>query len=212
MNCETMFRKLVDPQVRDTLITDILHLSDSNTEEYEDHLRMEESRVSEELREGKLSGPIPAPLKACIKATYGNHQKAVLLSHLTINVITYSTSSQHLGNSSILLKSGVVGKLLPAQIDYLTQIVFEDEGNQPQHMVTFIAACKYKAASILYDLFKLYPDVQAQIWRNKLGPLGLYPINSIDCHFAHLPLSIDNQEMIAIISLSRVSSSEYPVI
>lgn len=86
-----------------------------------------------------------------------------LLSHLTINGITYSTSFKHLGNALILLSSGVANKFLPARIDYIAQILFDGD-DEPDQMITLFAAHQYKAVDILNDPFLSHPLLQAQLW------------------------------------------------
>jgi len=160
------------------------------------------------LTEQQLCHPVqstdslPALLQECCIATYGRPMPARLLSHLNINGITYSSSSFHLGNASILLKSPAPNRYLPARIDYIAQVLFDDTDDR--HMITFIAARRYQAASIKNDPFRLFPFLQAQLWSNNLDPLELYPLNAIECHFAQTPILWEGSQMFVMSSLSRV--------
>ena len=68
---------------------------------------------------------IPDELLKCIQTALDSEKnlEPSSLSHLTIGGRTYSTSTKHLGNSHILLKSGIPGQMIPARIDYITQVM-----------------------------------------------------------------------------------------
>ena len=122
--------------------------------------------------------------------------------HLMISGITYSTSAIHLGNALILLKSPAPNKYLPARIDYIAQILFDDTDDG--HLVTFIAAWKYKPSAVNIDPFRAFPFLQTQLWSRDLDSLELYPLQSIECHFAQSLVSWENSDLMVMISLSRV--------
>jgi hypothetical protein len=130
-----------------------------------------------------------------------------LLSHLTISGITYSSSAIHLGNALILLKSPAPNKYLPARIDYIAQILFDDTDDG--HLVTFVAARKYKPSNVNIDPFCAFPFLQTQLWSRELDSLKLYPLQSIECHFAQSLVSWENSDSMVMISLSRVRVVSY---
>lgn len=68
---------------------------------------------------------IPDELWKCIQTALDSEKnlEPTSLSHLTIGGGIYSTSTKHLGNSHILLKSGIPGQMIPARIDYITQVM-----------------------------------------------------------------------------------------
>ncbi len=183
-----MFQKLVNPQVRDTLVTDILALFTDDAASDNDGL--DEQPV-------KSFNSLPVPLQECLIATYNHRLCACLLSHLTIRGITYLSSAYHLGNALILLKSTAPNKYLPARIDYITQILFDDTDDG--HLVTFIAARKYKPSTFKNDPFRAFPFLQAQIWSREL--------DSLECHFAQSLITWENLDGMVMISLSRVSDA-----
>ncbi|KDR79753.1 hypothetical protein GALMADRAFT_136364 [Galerina marginata CBS 339.88] len=191
-NCKPMFQKLVDPQIRDTLLTDMLSFTgDFDGDDGEDAISAPWSCSS-----------IPGSLMACIAETFdGIHPMSVsLLSNITIQGVIYSVSSRHSGNSSILIQSGQQKVLIPAQIEHIVQLVFPNNIIAP---VTFAAARRYQPADIEHDPFTPYPFLRAQLWSRELDTLELYPLESIECHFAYCPMEWEGQQVVAVISLSR---------
>jgi len=198
LNCKPMFQRLVDPQVRDTLVTDILTLFTDDADSENDGL-LNECQLQQPVQSADA---LPVVLQDCLVATYGRCLHARLLSHLMISGITYSTSAIHLGNALILLKSPAPNKYLPARIDYIAQILFDDTDDG--HLVTFIAARKYKPSAVNIDPFRAFPFLQTQLWSRDLDSLELYPLQSIECHFAQSLVSWENSDLMVMISLSRV--------
>jgi len=194
-NCEPIFRKLVDPQVRNTLVTDILGLALDRMLIDEDELEPATLRAATVL---------PPPLQDCIRNTFGHCIPATLLPRIRIGGLSYSPFSKHLGNASILLRSGSAGVFQPARIDFIVQVVHEAQ------VGTLVAVRKYLKATGIDDPFSPYPFLRAQLWSRNLGALELHELGSIECHFAHLPFLWQNQDLMAIISLSRVSGPFYP--
>jgi hypothetical protein len=197
LNCKPMFQKLVEPQVRNTLVTDILTLfTGESVPEFDDP-------VTEPQLQQPVQPPdaLPVKLRECFIATFEDCLPAHLLSHLTISGITYSTSTTHLGNSLILLKSSAPNKYLPARIDFIAQILLDtDDG----HLVTFIATRKYKPSPIKSDPFRSFPFLQVELWSRELDSLKLYLLNSIECHFAQSLVLWKDLNLMVMISLSRV--------
>lgn len=191
-NCEPIFQKLVDPQVRDTLVTDILGLALNRMLVDEDELESATLNAATAL---------PPPLQDCIRNTFGHCIPATLLPHIRIGGLNYSPFSKHLGNSSILLRSGIAGVFQPARIDFIVQIVHNAQ------VGTLVAVRKYLKATEIDDPFASYPFLRTQLWSRNLGALELHELQSIECHFAHLSFLWQKQDLVAVISLSRVSSS-----
>jgi len=194
-NCEPMLKRLVNPEVRNTLVTDILSLSQEvhNDEEWVEDFAAQTNCPAT---------PLPEALEACLLESFDQSLAATVLSHIVINGLTYSSSWKHLGNSSILLDSGSPNKYSPACIDYITQVDFED--NDAPCTVTYIAARKYKPANVRVDPFTSFPLLQAQLWSQKLGALQLFRLSDIRSHFAYLPIHREEKDLMVIISLSRV--------
>jgi len=194
--CAPLLTRIVNPQARSTLVTDILSLSSNNSSG---------GRELQGFFQRMSNKSLPDALKKCILDTFGEPLKASLSADVTINGLTFSTSSKHLGNSSILLQSGVGGHFIPARIEYIASILCNDHDESTA--VRYVAARKYQPAVVKYDPFIAFPLLQAGLFSQMLDELELYPISAIDCHFAHLPITWEDQKMMVVISLSRVSES-----
>jgi hypothetical protein len=166
----------------------------------------DDDNVTDDFRWTSPSSTMPDALRQCIQATFEADYEVVSLSHLTIAGRTYSTPTQHMGNSQILLKSGIPGQMIPARIDYITQITIS--ADKEDLVIPYVAARKYQPLDFANtsDPFRAYPCLQAGLWSEDLGDLGLYPLEAIETHFASLPISWEGQHMMVVISLSRVSS------
>ena len=152
---------------------------------------------------------IPDSLLTCLRESFGETPKSIsLLPNLTMKGIVYSAASRHTGNSSVLIHSGRPGVLIPAQIQYFVQLVLPDNINS---LVTFVAARRYLPANVKQDPFSTYPFLRAELWSRELDSesesLGLYTPECIESHFAYLPMEWEERQVMAIISLSRVSYS-----
>ena len=120
--CQPIFSKLVNPQVRNTLVTDMLSLTlaqdDNNSEENTQTLYDGDSKAAK----------LPTDLRRCIEQKFiHSPSRAPLLSHLTIDGLTYSVSSKHIGNSCIMLDANATRILVPVQLDYIVELE-TDEG------------------------------------------------------------------------------------
>ena len=194
-NCEPIFQRLIRPKSRSTLVSDILQFDhDDDVYPYDD---------DSQWTFPEKSSVIPDDLRGCIRATFDADYEVISLSHLTIGGRTYSTSTKHLGNSHILLKSGIPGQLVPARIDYITQVMVPCD--RQDMAIAYIAARKYRPLNLANDPFRAYPCLQAELWSEDLSDLELYPLDSIKTHFVSLPVLWEGQSMMVAVSLSRVS-------
>jgi hypothetical protein len=147
---------------------------------------------------------IPDSLMTCLHESFGENTKCISMTpNLTRKGIMYSAASRHVGNSSVLIHSGQAGVLIPAQIQCFVQLVLPDN-NTP---VMFVAAQRYLPANVKHDPFSTYPFLRAELWSCELDSLGFYTPESIESHFAYCPMKWEEQQVMAIISLSRVSYS-----
>ena len=144
-------------------------------------------------------------LMTCLHENFDETPKSIsLLPNLTMKGIVYSAASRHAGNSSVLIHSGQPGVSTPAQIQYFVRLILPDSLNTP---VMFMAARRYLPGNVKHDPFSTYPFLRAELWSRKLASLGLYAPESIESHFAHCPMEWEEQQLMAVISLSRVSYS-----
>ena len=126
---------------------------------------------------------------------------APLLSHLTIDGLTYSVSSKDHGNSCIMLDAGPNGSLFPARLDYIVELWNDD------NILTLIAVQQYQPFPRWDDPFAPFPLLQTQLLMSELESLELYTIDKIWSHFALFSLVYKEKDVIVAVSLYRVSSS-----
>ena len=127
-NCEPIFRKFIDPQIRNILVTDILWLSDPALDDEDETLAPTGLKSISHLSDS---------LKDCILKHLGHlPTSASTLPALTVAGIAYSVASKHSGNSCILLDSPSKAVFLPAQIEHIIQFV---SNNDLSSMNTFVA-------------------------------------------------------------------------
>ena len=194
-HCQPTFSKLINPQVRNTLLTDMLSLA--LAQENNDDDENIQTIYDETLKVAKL----PTDLRQCIEQTFAQSpSRAPLLSHLTINGLTYSVSSKHHGNSCVMLDGGPSWSLLPARLDYIVELQTNDD------VLTLVAVRQYQPFPRRDDPFTRFPLLQAQLCMPELDPLELHSINKIRSHFAMLSLVYKEKDVIAAVSLHRVSS------
>jgi hypothetical protein len=193
-NCEPIFRKLVDPQVRNTLLTDIIGFSGEALDSSDD----------EDLPPVILKSIsyLPNSLKDCITKHLGYlPASASTLPHLTVAGLIYSIASKHTGNSCILLDSSSKTVFLPAQIEHIVQFVSD---NDLSGVNTLVAVRRFKRLSNHSDPFSNYPLLRTQIWSRELGDLELHPVSAIQCHFACSTILWEGEKVMVMVSLSRV--------
>ena len=146
-NCHKIFAKLVDPQIRNSLLTDISHfLIDNETDELALEVKLEKVTVPE------------AAFRALQVHFQGKHPPvAKVLSSYTLDGLTFSTFKRHRGNSHILVRCAY--HTVPARIEEIIQTSSND--------VLFVVQHFHKAAS--KDPFQKYPVLQTSIWSDNLG-------------------------------------------
>lgn len=195
-NCEPIFRKFIDPQIRNTLLTDIVGFSggalDSGDGEDLPPMALPVKSISY----------LSESLKDCILKHLGYlPTSASTLSLLTVAGITYSVASKHSGNSCILLNLPSKTTSVPAQIEHIVQFA---SNNDISGVNTLVAVRRFKRLNNQSDPFSIYPLLQTQIWSRELGTLELHPIGSIHCHFACSTMLWEGEQVMVMVSLSRV--------
>jgi hypothetical protein len=201
-NCQPMFQKLVNPQLRGSLQTDMQVLSslaegDDVDGDHDDDDDDDDGAVNWNERTAK---PIPGELhttltRFCFKPT----RTAQFLHCITINGLVYTPTSKHEGNSCILLKSQDQNQV-PARIQSIFQMPFLES------VQTLIAIRCHQPSRLHYDPFSRSPILCARLWGVQLGELEIIQPDQVFCHFACLPLKGEFEGHIVAASLSRVSS------
>lgn len=184
-NCSGHFSKLIDPQVRNTLLTDIARF-----------LSLEEEADEPASVTGRMTAIAEGPYNAlqtyfnCAKRT---PREAKILTCYTINCLTFSTSTRHRGNSLILVRRPSLPSL-PARIESILQISTGE---------TYFAV-RFFLKTMSEDPFQKYPLLQSSLWSQDVGQLVIIKPQDVESHFAGLLFSWRGADCLAVISLSRV--------
>jgi hypothetical protein len=193
-NCQPMFQKLVNPQLRDSLQTDMQVLS--SLAEGGDDDEDDDGALNWNERSAK---PIPRELHAALtRLHFKSTGTAQFLHGITINGLMYSPTSKHEGNSCILLKSQNQNQV-PARIQTIFQIHFMES------VQTLIAIRRHLPSRLRHDPFSRSPILRARLWGVQLGELEIIRSDQVFSHFACLPLKGEFEGHVATVSLSRVS-------
>jgi hypothetical protein len=204
--CKSVFHKLINPRATGSLYSDITTLTTDNLDPHTG------DDAGEDIDDGngdnnnlafdeKASTGIPPDLLQALKSSIKtSSSKAQFLSRIHIKGLSYAVSSVHISNSCILLKTAAAEKLVPLHINYIFRIVV---GGKVQ---TYVAAQGHLPfESNFQDPFRAYPVLRAQLWSPRLGELRVFPVESIDSHFASCSLIWDEVAAMVVLSLARVS-------
>lgn len=124
-----------------------------------------------------------------------------LLSRISINGLIFSTSSKHPGNSCIMISSPYTPDPVPAQLVYIVRF-----RSVQKQILTYLGVRRHRPANIVRDPYICFPVLRAQIWDASLDEIEIVSPCEVASHFACLPLQLESQELVATLSLSRVSS------
>ena len=187
-NCNSHFSKLIDPQVRNTLLTDIARF-----------LSIEEEADEPATMTGRMTvipeGPYRA-LQVFLDNAQQTPREAKILTCYALNRLTFATFTRHRGNSFILVSRPSCHSI-PAQIKSILQISTGE--------VYFVV--RFFLKTIAEDPFQQNPVLQSSIWSQQLGQLVIIKPQDIKSHFAGLFFQWRGAECIAVISSSRVLTS-----
>lgn len=185
-----MFDKLVNPQVRNTLVTDMLSMGDETATVAADgtasglgRLRTIPADIHKALTDSKVEG-VPT--------------QAYLHSHLTVKGLTYTVRAKHEGNSNIfvLTKSKIA---VPASITNF--VTFNGD--------TYVIVQRYRAANVCEedDPYLAFPWMRSKMWSTSLRKqLEVVAPQSLNAHFAKCVTRWKGEDVAVVISLSRVSA------
>jgi hypothetical protein len=187
--CQPMFQKLTDPQVRDTLVTDILGLSTAAQDT--------EDGITDEFNLQSIPQDVRRALSTALDFTSPQH--ADFSSHLTIGGITYAVSSRHTGNSQVLVAFDENQAPVPARIHHILRLRNADA------VKTLVAVRRYEQAQVTCDPFARYPVLRTKIWSTRLQELEIVSADAIHSHFAACPVTWEEVSVVVVTSLSRVS-------
>jgi hypothetical protein len=201
-NCQPMFEKLLKPQVRDTLVTDMLaslplqDLDDGNDGDDGDA----DADAGAWEWDERGASPIPQDIFDALQCTldFPPPRRARFLSHLTIQGLTYTISSKHSGNSQILIKANSAVDAVPCRITSILQFPVLNT------IQTYVAVRRYGPSPIKNDPFLHFPMLRAQMRGTELGPLEIHTLDTVHSHFARGGLKWDGKDVNVVLSLSRV--------
>ena len=184
-NCSGHFLKLINPQVHNTLLTDITHFLSLEEE-------VDEPADTTDRMIPIAEGPYKA-LWTHFQVANGIPREARTLHHYTLNHLTFSTFTQHRGNSFVLVCCSSLPSI-PAQIDSILQI--------PTKEIYFVIWLFLKTT--LENQFQQHPVLQMSLWSQNLGQLVNVKPKDVESHFTCLPFEWQGVKCQAVISLSWV--------
>lgn len=192
-----MFETLVNPQVRDTLVTDSLLLEEAMESEDDDGSSgIKEEPIDNDIRTA-FSRKLPQGLGATIP------QKAKFLTHIKHHGISYTVNKRHKGNSSIFL---IGTENVPFSIEKIICFSATTSGNYFKG--TWCVVRKHQPAKVDVDPYIAYPHLRAGLWDCQLEPfIDVVPVSDIQTHFANCVIPWEEKEYMVAISLSRVRCS-----
>lgn len=195
-NCQPFFEKLVNPQTRNTLITD---MHTTLTMPLDDDDDDDESNVIWNDRTAKV---LPEDLNAQLSLLLPNchfEHKAQFLQNIQINGLTYSTAPKHAGNSCILFKAREDPNVItPGRIIQIFQILVSDS------VQTYIAVRPHAQVNGIDDPYAHFPVLRARLYEACLTDLQIISLDQIVSHFACLPIQHDGRDLVVVASLHRV--------
>lgn len=178
---EIIFRKLVDPQLRDSLQTDIRSFEQMGADD-EGHSEVDQQKNC-------IPRTLPNELASILsRAGITAPSTAHLPANTTIHGLTFSTYSQHKGNSSVILTDST-----PAHIQHIIRL--------PAHpKISYLVIRRFKPSTRHYDPYLQHPLLRAALWDAQLLEMELVTSKDVISHFALLRYDIKN---VAILPLSK---------
>ncbi|CAA7270442.1 unnamed protein product [Cyclocybe aegerita] len=196
-NCQPMFQKMTNLNVRDALVPDMRAFASIMEPSAEG-----DNPVWADLTKRSIPEDLSLALAEFLEGP--TPSEAHFLSHLSIDGVNYATSSKHAGNSCVLLhhphnyKSRNIECLDAAQIKYIVQVSSGDNSIQ-----TYIGLSRYLHADVVHDPYSRFPAFPARLSSRKLGVLEIATPDQLFNHFACLPVCIEGRDLFAVLSLSH---------
>ena len=183
-NCRDFFNKLVHPNVRNTLLADMMSPFVNQTEMVQPSTELideEGATISSQSTHQTIYNSLgPSRTK-----------NAKFLKHFTRFGHTFSPFSRHKGNGSVILYDRISGHQVPAQLEDIIHLSSDE---------VYFTVRKYLRQATS-DPFTAYPALQTTIWQTALGSVTIVQSDDILGHFAGLPFQWNGANSIAVISL-----------
>lgn len=190
-----MFDRLVTPQVRNTLVTDMLSLGEDKSKAGVVRptgfgpMR----RIPDDIREALEAQNVEVPANAYFP------------SRVTIKGITYAIRSIHEGNSNIIIDSITKTPVPFSIVNFVTYPGGDVEGKTMGP--TYAILRRYLPARVDYDPYKEFPHLRAAIWSKSLSEtLEAVEYDMLETHFAKCVIPWEGREVAVVISLSKVTT------
>lgn len=197
MNCSKMFQKLTSPGKRNAALLDLPSL-----------LRMDNTNGSESDSEDETvlpknsscCKPAASTVQALLSYSRSSHPALVIartLQFYTIDGRTFSPSTRHMGNSSVLIRSHKSPILRPV---WISEIIETTLG-------TVLFAVQYLEAATALDPFVQYSALGISLWASARDETVIISPKDVTSHFASAVYpTTEDKEHYVVIDLSRVSS------
>jgi len=187
-NCSGHFSKLINPQVCNTLLTDIARFL-SLDEEVDEPVNITGRRMAV-IVEGSYK-----VLQIYFNFALETPREAKVLTCYTVNWLIFTTFTRHWGNSFVLVRRPSLSSV-PARIDSILQVSSGE--------IYFVVQFFLKTMS--EDPFDKYPVLQSSLWSQDLGQLVVIKPQDVESHFTGLSFTWDDAGCLAVVSLSRVTA------
>lgn len=150
----------------------------------------------------KLAKIMPDGLRHAFRAVSPDScsTHAHFVSNTTISGFVHSIRQKHQGNSQVMFSPLDGSAPIPGFIDSIFTVE-----NDPRQ---FLAVHRLlSSSSSNNDPFRHWPFLGVKMYNNALGDLEVIPVANVDFQFACCPLVWEGADVLAVISLSRVSST-----
>ncbi len=197
--CQSIFRRLVDPRVHNTLICDMATFEPT-------------ADVQVAVWNPRTASKIPPNLRNILLQYDSSFEveKAQFRKQLIILGLRYTVSEKHFGNSCVLLKRCSTSDYCPAIIISILKV-----RTSLNTLQTLLVVRCYKSlpSSTPISLPGTFPVLGVTLWSPDCNDLEIFRPQDIQCHFASLPFEYQGHceakiPLIIVVSLARVSN--YP--
>ena len=194
--CQSIFRRLVDPRVRNTLISDMATFEPAADVQAAVWNPRTAIKILPNLRNVLLQ--YDSSLEV---------EKAQFLKQLIILGLRYTISEKHFGNSCVLLKRHSTSHYFPAIIVSILKVRTSFNA-----LRTLLVVRRYKSIppSTSISLPGTFPVLGVTLWSSECNDLEIFRPEDVSCHFASLPFEYQGHgeakiPLVIVISLARVS-------
>lgn len=188
-NCHAFFEKLVDTDVRNTLLTDI-SIFDNLTHFLQPSMDSNEDTTGD----APSSAVTYKALHIHLGRQFPLAKNAKTLRHFTRHGHTFSTFSCHKGNGSVIVHDWTLMSQIPARVEDIIQL--------PSNDICF-AVRKYLTRATGHP-FEAYPALQTTLWQSELGSITIVHLDDVIGHFASVSFDWNGDNYLAVVSLCRV--------